>query len=237
MDKGKCIWHDIVSNFFSKRLAVFCVFQFSVLHYYISTVRHFSAVADYPASPWILPFIGQNVYCLFVYGISVVYFYSNIPFLQRHEMYVLMRQGRIRWAVAKALRICISAVMLSATEFALSVLLLLPRIECTVEWGRLYDSLAMTDAGSEHGVKLFFSYELINENSAVKTALIFGIVLCIATGLIGMVMFVLSIYINRTAAVAAGAGRVCQFIFIRGVDWLYFPAFLARSAPVVRESM
>lgn len=204
MDKGKCIWHDIVSNFFSKRLAVFCVFQFSVLHYYISTVRHFSAVADYPASPWILPFIGQNVYCVFVYGISVVYFYSNIPFLQRHEMYVLMRQGRIRWAVAKALRICISAVMLSVTEFVLSVLLLLPRIEWTAEWGRLYDSLAMTDAGSEHGVKLFFSYELINENSAVKTALIFGIVLCIATGLIGMVMFVLSIYINRTAAVAAG---------------------------------
>lgn len=156
MDKGKCIWHDIVGNFFSKRLAVFCVFQFSVLHYYISTVRHFSAVADYPASPWILPFIGQNVYCLFVYGISVVYFYSNIPFLQRHEMYVLMRQGRIRWAVAKALRICISAVMLSVTEFALSVLLLLPRIEWTAEWGRLYDSLAMTDAGSEHGVKLFF---------------------------------------------------------------------------------
>lgn len=204
MDKGKCIWHDIVSNFFSKRLAVFCVFQFSVLHYYISTVRHFSVVADYPASPWILPFIGQNVYCLFVYGISVVYFYSNIPFLQRHEMYVLMRQGRIRWAVAKALRICISAVMLSVTEFVLSVLLLLPRIEWTAEWGRLYDSLAMTDAGSEHGVKLFFSYELINENSAVKTALIFGIVLCIATGLIGMVMFVLSIYINRTAAVVAG---------------------------------
>lgn len=89
MNKVKCIWNDAVNNFFSKRLLVFCIFQYSILHYYISTVKHFSIMADYPATPWILPFIGQNVYCLFVYGISVVYFYSNIPFMQKHEMYYL----------------------------------------------------------------------------------------------------------------------------------------------------
>lgn len=204
MNKVRCLWNDIAQNFFSKRLAVFCIFQFGVLHYYISTVRHFSVTADYPAAPWILPFVGQNVYCLFVYGISVVYFYSNIPFMQGHEMYVLIRQGRIRWVFTKILRICVSAVMLSITEFVLSVLPLLPRVEWIAEWGRLYHSLAMTSAGSEHGVKLFFSYELINENSAVKTALIFWSVLCAATALIGMIMFVSSIYINRTAAAAAG---------------------------------
>ena len=204
MDKVRCMWNDMVNNFFSKRLAVFCIFQFSILHYYISTVRHFSVMVDYPATPWILPFIEQNVYCLFVYGISVVYFYSNIPFTQRHEMYVLMRQGRSRWVFAKILRICMSAIMLSIIEFVLSVLLLLPRVEWTVKWGRLYNSLAMTSAGSDYGVKLFFSYEIINENSPIKTILIFWIILCIATGLIGMIMFVLSIYINRTAAVAVG---------------------------------
>ena len=204
MNKVKCIWNDIVNNFFSKRLLVFCIFQFSILHYYISTVKHFSIMADYPATPWILPFIGQNVYCLFVYGISVVYFYSNIPFMQKHEMYVLMRQGRNRWVFTKTLRICLSAVMLSIIEFALSVLILLPRVELTAKWGKLYNSLAMTSAGTGYGVKLFFSYEIINENSAIRTLLIFWTVLFVVTALIGMLMFVLSIYINRTAAVVAG---------------------------------
>lgn len=204
MNNVKCTGKDFLSNFFSKRLAVFCIFQFTVLHYYISSVKRFSVMADYPAAPWILPFIGQNVYCLFAYGISVVYFYSNVPFMQRHEMYVLMRQGRIRWISAKVLEIGMSAVMLSILEFAGSVLLLLPRAEWTAEWGRLYHSLAVTGIGSEHGVKLSFPYEIINENSAMKTTGIFLVILCIVTGLMGMIMLVLSIYINRTAAVAAG---------------------------------
>ncbi len=204
MNNVICIWNDVTNNFFSKRLAVFCIFQFSILHYYISTVKHFSMIADYPAAPWILPFIGQNVYCLFAYGISIVYFYSNTPFMQKHEMYVLMRQGRSRWVFAKTLRIFLSAVMLSIIEFALSVLILLPRIELTAKWGKLYNSLAMTNAGTNYGVKMFFSYEIINENSAIRTFLIFWTVLCAVTGLIGMIMFALSIYINRTTAVVAG---------------------------------
>lgn len=204
MNKVKCIWNDAVNNFFSKRLLVFCIFQYSILHYYISTVKHFSIMADYPATPWILPFIGQNVYCLFVYGISVVYFYSNIPFMQKHEMYVLMRQGRKRWIFTKILRTCLSAIMLSIIEFALSVLILLPRIELDAKWGKLYNSLAMTSAGTDYGVKIFFPYEIINENSAIRTLLIFWTVLFVVTGLIGMIMFVLSIYINRTAAVVSG---------------------------------
>lgn len=162
MDNAKWICYDTISNFFSKRLTVFCIFQFSILHYYISPVKHFSIIADYPASPWILPFIGQNVYCLFAYGISIVCFYSDTPFMQKHEMYVLMRQGRCRWVLAKTLRICLSAIMLSIMEFALSILILLPRIELTASWGKLYNSLAMTTAGANYGVKLGFSYEIIN---------------------------------------------------------------------------
>ncbi|MDE7322425.1 MAG: hypothetical protein K2N73_06770 [Lachnospiraceae bacterium] len=204
MNKVRCVWQDFINNFFSKRLLVFCIFQFFILHYYINKVKQFSIVADYPASPWILPFTGQNVYFLFVYGISVIYFYSNIPFMQRNEMYVLMRQGRKQWVYTKMLRIWLSAILLSAIEWILSILPLLPCLEWTTEWGKLYNSLAMTNAGSEYNVKLFFSYELINEHNAVITISIFLITLCISTGLVGMIMFALSIYINRTIAVLMG---------------------------------
>jgi len=94
-NKISCIWRDVIHNFFSRRLFVFGVFQFTVLHYYVNSVKQYAAAAGYPAAPWILPFMGQSVYFQFVYGISTVYFYSNVPFLQRYEMYVLMRQGRM----------------------------------------------------------------------------------------------------------------------------------------------
>jgi hypothetical protein len=167
-------------------------------------VKCFSVVADYPASPWILPFAGQNVYFLFVYGISVIYFYSNIPFMQRNEMYVLIRQGRKNWIHTKILRIWMSAVLLSVIELTLSILPLFPCLEWTTEWGKLYNSLAMTNAGLEYNVKLSFSYELISEHNPFITMLIFGTILCISAGLVGMIMFAVSICMNRTGAVLIG---------------------------------
>ena len=68
----------------------------------------------------------------------------------------------------------------------------------------MYNSLAMTNAGLEYNVKLSFSYELIIEHDPFITMLIFGIILCISTGLVGMIMFAVSICVNRTTAVLMG---------------------------------
>lgn len=204
MNKVRCIWRDVIHNFFSRRLLVFCVFQFTILHFYAHSIRQYAIAAQYPAAPWVMPFMGQNIYFQFVYGISVVYFYSNVPFMQRYEMYVLMRQGRVWWVSTKLLRIWISAVMLAAVEIVLSILPFIPYLEWTFQWGKLYHSLALTDAGGDYHMALFFSYELINENNALKTVLMLFIVLCIVTGLTGTLMFALSVGTSRTAAILAG---------------------------------
>ena len=143
-NKVSCIGRDVIHNFFSRRLIVVCVFQFTILHYYVNSVKQYAAAAGYPAAPWILPFMGQNVYFQFVYGISAVYFYSNVPFLQRYEMYVLMRQGRMRWTSAKLIRIWISAVMFATVTVILSILPLIPHLEWTFQWGKVYNTLALT---------------------------------------------------------------------------------------------
>lgn len=226
--KIRYAWRDFVHNFFSGRLLVFCVFQFSILHYYGDSVRQYAIVADYPAAPWILPFMGQNVYFQFVYGISVIYFYSNVPFMQRYEMYALMRQGKGGWAFAKLIRVWLSAVMLVAVEFVLSILPLLPRLEWTFQWGKLYHSLALTDAGTAYNVRLFFPYELLHANNALITVLLLFIVLCLVTGLTGTLMFALSICFCRTAAIMAGTFFVVLSVVFENLHlWKAWLGFLS----------
>lgn len=204
MNKIRYLWRDFFHYFFSIRLLIFCIFQLYILHYYIHSVKQFSIIANYPASPWILPFMGQNTYFLFLYGISVIYFYSNIPFTQKHEMYVLLRQGRTLWTCTKLFRIWSAALSLTLIEWFISILLLFPRLEWTFQWGKLYNSLAMTNAGSKYHVAIPFSYEIINEANALKTSILFFIVMFLVTGIVGMIMFTLSIYFNRIVAVLIG---------------------------------
>ncbi len=223
-----CIWRDVIQNFFGRRLLVFCVFQFTILHYYGASVKQYAIAAGYPAAPWILPFMGQNVYFQFVYGISTVYFYSNVPFMQRCEMYGLMRQGRVRWASAKLLRIWISAAMLAMATFLLSILPLMPHLEWTAQWGKLYHSLALTDAGALHQVRLSFSYDLIQGNNALTTALTLFAVLCIATGLTGTALFTISLWAGRAAALLAGTlFAVLSVVFGNLYLWQAWISFLS----------
>lgn len=227
-NKVSCIWRDVIHNFFSRRLIVVCVFQFTILHYYVNSVKQYAAAVGYPAAPWILPFMGQNVYFQFVYGISAVYFYSNVPFLQRYEMYVLMRQGRMRWASAKLIRIWISAVMLAAVTVILSILPLIPHLEWTFQWGKVYNTLALTGAGDAYHVKLFFSYELMKENSALMTVLLMFSLLWIVTGLTGTVLFALSICVGRTAALFTGTFfAVLSVVFANLYIWQEWIGFLS----------
>ena len=226
MNKAVWLYKDICSNFFSKRMLIFCVFQFTVMHYYIYPVKHFSILADYPATPWILPFLGQNTYFLFVYGISVVYFYSNVPFMQRNQLYVLVRQKRLYWTVYKLIGIWLSAFLLSVVEFLLSILPLFSRIEWVAQWGKLYYSLALTDATIEYGINLYFSYDLINSNTVMGTMLTMIFLLFLVTGMVGTVMFSLSVCLNRTAAVLVGTVLAVFTVVLENMyrycEWLVF---------------
>lgn len=227
-NKAVCVWRDVIHYFISRRLFVFCVIQFTILHYYGNSVKQFAIVVDYPAAPWILPFLGQNVYFQFVYGISVVYFYSNVPFLQRYEMYVLMRQGRKRWVCAKLLRIWISALLLATLTFVLSILPLVPQLEGTLGWGKLYQTLALTDTGAAYQGGLFFSYDMMKANAALTTVLLLVTVLWLVTGLMGTLLFALSVLAGRTAAMLAGTSlAVLAVVFANLCFWQAWIGFLS----------
>ena len=220
MNKLKYGWLDFINHFLNQRLLVFIIFQLTILHIYINSVRRFVRIADYPASPWILPFVCADVYFLLIYGISVVYVYSNTPFTQRSQMYVLMRQGKMEWVLTKIVRIWLTAFFLIMIEVCLSIFLLLPRIEWTKEWGKIYYSLALTNAADDYGVLLNFSYEMINLGSPIKIMGISLLVMFVVTGLIGTVMFAISLAINRLTAAFVGTVLAIFTVVLQNVYYM-----------------
>lgn len=202
MLKIKGVWRDFVNNFFSKRLLVFAIFQITILHYYVYPVKQISAAFNYPATPWILPFLGSNVYFIFIYGVSVVYFYSNVPFMQRHELYGIVRMGRGKWFAGKMIQIWLSAIFLAALEWGFSILLLFPRIEWIGGWGKLFYSLSLTEAGTQ--IPMIFSYGIIQGNTPAKVLALFLGEMVFVTGLVGSVMFAVGVWLNRTVSALIG---------------------------------
>lgn len=201
MDKVKYRVREFTNYFFQMRLLIFILIQFFIIHYYSSPIKRFLILADYPVTPWIAPFMMLNVYFLFIYGITVIYFYSNVPFMQYSQMYQLVRLGRKKWGIEKIIRIWMSAVALATIELFLSILPLVPRLELSKDWGKVIYTLAMTDAASQFNINIFFPYDIVSSFTPIKAMLLIWGILILVTGLIGMVMFSFSLLFSRTLGI------------------------------------
>lgn len=204
MNKLKYVLRDFWSYFFSSRLLVFILFQMTINHFYSRNIIRFVEAANYPISIWTLPFLFQNVYIQFIYGISVVYFFSTVPFFQQSQMYTVLRQGRKEWIICKCLRIFLTSFALSMAEFLCSIIVLVPNVELTQDWGKVLYSLSMTTAIDEYNINIPIPYEMINNYSAIEAMMLVIILLFGVTLITGYIMFTVSMLFSRVIAVIAG---------------------------------
>ena len=140
----------------------------------------------------------------FIYGISVVYFFSTVPFFQQNQLYVILRQGRTEWIIGKCFRIILTSFALSITELLCSIIVLVPNVELTQDWGKVLYSLSMTTAVEEYNIKVPIPYEMINNYSAIEAIFLVILLLFGVTLMMGFVMFAVSILFSRVAAVIVG---------------------------------
>ncbi|MFI3171802.1 MAG: hypothetical protein R3Y58_05460 [Eubacteriales bacterium] len=204
MNKIKYTLRDFWFYFASSRLLLFVLFQLTIIHFYSRNVIQFVEAANYPITLWILPFLFQNVYMQFVYGISVVYFFSTVPFFQKNQMYAILRQGRTEWIICKYLRIVLSSFALVVTELLCSIIVLLPKVELNWDWGKVLYSLSMTTAIDEYGIKIPIPYEILNNYSATEAMLLVIFLMFGVTLMLGGIMFAVSMLFSRISAVIVG---------------------------------
>lgn len=147
-----------------------------------------------------------------VYGASVItmvlgslLFVASIRLKMQHvNMYHAIRVGRKCWALGQIGGIFIRSVVLTVVAVICTILPLLPDIEWSNEWGKLLRTAATTRALTQFDSSVFIYYEIFSEFSPLQLiGLEILLCACICT-FIGVLMFLLSLFLNKIAAVAGG---------------------------------
>lgn len=226
-----CFWQILRLKLFRMRTGVFLLLQTFILYLYLKPLLRFSKAAHYPASPWSFPFLISNLYFLFLFMIGIVYFFSDVPFMQYQNMYQVIRVGRKKWAIAEILSIAAQAVLIMLYQFLASVCLLVGHLELTADWGKLLHTAALTNAGSQYGFLFGFRYDAMQASSPVCLTFIALGIGSLLLLLIGLVMFAVSLCINRGAAVAVAIMMVVQIYFVENTH-PYLALAMSKIAPV-----
>ncbi|MGN0483420.1 MAG: hypothetical protein ACI4HI_07695 [Lachnospiraceae bacterium] len=215
---------DFMASFFRIRMVIAFLFHLIYMHYQIQNLHVFCEEASYPPAPWILPFLCATPYFPMLYGCTMLYFFSDTPFLQYREMYSILRLGRKRWVLCKLARLWLSALAFTLMETVASVCMFGTWQDWTTDWGKVYQTLAQTDAGTTYGISISVSKGLLDRCTPLQAMAETMLILFLVTGMFATMMFVLGM-VSRYLAIGVGAVLAVVTIVALNVDyylpWLY----------------
>lgn len=224
------IFSDFKNSFLTKRICVLFALLFFVMHIFLSPVKQFSMAVHYKVSPWLFPFLMYDLYFCLIFIFAGIYFFSNAPFLTRHQLYRIIRLGKVKWGIYQILNIILGAIFFIMVTFLLSGVILFPQIEWDKDWGKIIYTLSLTDAGREYEILLGFSYEIIKDYSPFQVMGYLFSVGVLTISFLGNLMFALSIYFSRVTALSLVSMEAALIIMTENMylfpKLIYFAPFV-----------
>ncbi|MDY3766459.1 MAG: hypothetical protein SO016_07175 [Lachnospiraceae bacterium] len=244
MRQLRYIWKTSLLKIFNSKFGTFFFLIFCVSMSYMRPMTNFVADVQYPVSWCVFPFlIGSNVF-LTVFWLGIVYIHSDIPFLQYHNMYQIIRTGRTRWVLGHMAGICIRSFAAVLLSVMCSILPILTHIEWTNEWGKVLKTLATGDYVTSYSFPYLVYYDIMKRYTPLQLLCLTVLILALVSTFLGIVMWVFSLYVNRTCAVAIDV-LMCLMLFLvlntvvqyrRSLAW-FIPTFWAKIAQSATPSM
>lgn len=213
----RCLRQILYAKIFHIRTLTLFLLQSGFLYFYIKPLLKYAADVSYPPSPWVFPFIISNLYCLFLFMLEIVFYFSDVPFMQYPNMYQVIRAGRVRWAVSQILAIMIQSFFIMLFNIIMSIIFLGRYCEFTLEWGKLLHTVALANISEAYHFLFAVPYNTLQNFSPVELMALTFIIGGLVISFVALVMFAVSLFVGRTAGVTAGLVMTVMIYFVENI--------------------
>lgn len=184
-------------------------------------------------TPLIFPFFSSDPVKQLILLAGIVFLFSDAPFINKNQPYIIIRSKRIPWVLGQILYIVMASAIYFLILMCVSVLVLLPYATfATNGWGKIVNTLAQTDAGAQIHLQFGVTKEIITFYSPFEA---FGLSFLLNWGVgcfLGLIMFVINLKFNRRLGLVV-AGVILFFDILvtnalSGTFYHFSPVSLSR---------
>lgn len=193
------------------------ILQFFINYMNVRPIIEFSNEVNYKVSPWVFPFMITDYHYAFLFIIGIIYYFSDVPFMQYQNMYQVIRTGRTKWAMGQICTIILQSLFLMGVNILITILLMFKNLEFTFEWGKLLHTAALTNAGTHYEFLFSISYDTIQQFDPLILMLLTFLLGSLVISFLGILMFMISLFLNRMAAVAVGTAMTVMIFFVENI--------------------
>lgn len=204
---------EMMRMIFTERMLTFTLLMLIICRIYNEPVRRFAIEMKHSCAPWVFPYLVSQYMFLLLFFLAVIYVNADIPFLQYQNMYCLIRAGRKKWAMVKIVVLFFRSFFLTGITCLCAGITLFPQIEWTTGWGTLMKNAAMGRMPEDIYLKYFFFYESMIKKQPVELMCEAILITGLVVFLLSLLLFTVSLFANRIAAVSAAVLEVLLMFF------------------------
>lgn len=228
MDKVKIMFsiatHHLRKWFINPR--IYLIFTIMILYLYskISPVNTFCMGNKYKITPYIFSFLMSDPNSVLIIMLGIVLLFCDAPFIEIDQPYMIMRSGRTLWVLGQIAYIVIASIVYFFIVVLFTMLILLPNLEFSIEWGKVIGTFAQTDVVYQHGITIPFDFSIYNVYTPLR-AMFFSFLNCwLVSVFLGTSMFVLNLNSSRSAG-TIGAALLVLWQMVVTKTWTGFTRF------------
>lgn len=113
----------------------------------LEAVLNFSNLVGVRITPYAFPHLTNDYICQLVIMAGVIFIFSNAPYEDDGYFYMLSRSGKLSWALGQIFYSISISLIYILFLLLVSVLPLVGNMDIGCEWGKIWGTLAKTDAG------------------------------------------------------------------------------------------
>ena len=226
MDKLKILFYSLEltkHKLLSSRFRSLCLIYAGFVWVNMSSIRSFIEATNCPVSIYIYPIMLIHIKFRTIISFCCVYLFSDVPFLQYSKMYSLIRMGRIKWALAQILSIFETAFLFCLYMCIVPVVLCIPNVEFTGEWGKIIHTLSLTNMSQVYAINIYVPYEVLVRLKPMEAMFLAVGLSTLLISFFGVFMFAVSLVFKRNIAIVAASVVIGWSVAVYNIYKLLFP--------------
>lgn len=229
---GKVCGYQMALQFHEARTRAVFLILFLYLWGILSPVKEFAAVIDQQLSPWFFVVLMNDTVCSMIVFCLWCFLICDVPFRNDSYLYYAGRAGKMGWIWGEILFLFVFSGVFLLVVYIFTVILSIPRLDVTLEWGKVLGTLAYTDASFQFPVPVSFPVTVMSGIAPPKAALISFLLAWLAVFLLGMSVLFFNWCFRSSLGAAAGLFWIFLDITAENIldhRWLRFsPVSLSR---------
>lgn len=211
-------------------LSLIVIFLFTYLY-----TKGLWKISDYTGeklSPYIFPFLTTYRYMKILYLFPVIMIFSDAPFIDSNQQFVMVRSGRLSWGIGQMLYIVVGSFCYTMFMLLSSIIVNIGHIQLDTSWGKGLILAATTNLTSALGIQ----YDTVKVTGSIvryytpAQAMLWSFVfLWMICTILGLIIYDLNILFKSNAVGVLVTGfmvfftaivdEVQQFMWFSPVTW------------------